>query len=368
MKHHNSHHHSQRVEAEHHPSVSQEQNSQLEPWEIEMNKMTPRQVRAVFRQIAKEWKQEHPNGYLNDLDKEKSFDEKLAATSPADLRRGIREVAKEEQEKNKTFDQKLAEISPSQLRANMREAAVQQFEIEQQQRKLAEAKAIQEQKDRENSAALTQTEASKAKPMNMTYDKKSNSYITDDGYILPGPQLPAPDSDEARPSRAVLQNQLEKFADDEGEFAKHKDPNAPKRQKSLDMQLISLPDTRVDYNKMARYASNGSLYGPGGNQCDDSAVTAGITIWPFNRLGVTWAEPNKTCQLAQTVENVCASAELLSLDVANAGSKEEARRKAEIVRTAAAYCSETIDASKREQERLAQEKRDEEADEKDSDG
>jgi len=194
----------------------------------------------------------------------------------------------------------------------------------------------------------------------MKYDETSNSYQTDDGYILP---LGAPKIE--RLSGYVLEDQLNQLAASE----QHKGTNdnndqndsndsrlATNRRIVNSDSLVALPGRELNYGTMANGLNGRSLYAPPSTSCSETSVSADFHILGISGGGLTiYDEQNDDCRLAQTVAQSCAIAELLSLEVKNAHTAQELMKRSDAVVTATDYCAETIDAVKKEQQQLKQE-------------
>lgn len=170
---------------------------------------------------------------------------------------------------------------------------------------------------------------------------------------------------DERPSGSRLVRELDELADYEDRL------KAPKRQKPVmtdsNGYVIDLPQSETNYRHLSKMVPNESMYTEGGIRCADKAYTAGVTIWPFDRVGVLFTEANENCELAQTVETACLLPEVLAMDSAHARTAEEARRISKSVITATKFCTETIDAATREKKRLQAEKLAEEREDADED-
>ena len=173
-----------------------------------------------------------------------------------------------------------------------------------------------------------------------------------------------PEGDE-RPSGSRLVHELNELADYEDRL------KVPKHQKPVmtdsEGYVIDLPHSETNYRHLSKMVPNESLYTEGGIRCADKAYTAGVTIWPFDRVGVLFTEANENCELAQTVERACVLPEVLAMDSAHARTAEEAKRISKSVITATKFCTETIDAATRERKRLQAEKLAEEREDADED-
>lgn len=194
---------------------------------------------------------------------------------------------------------------------------------------------------------------------NAKYDAATNSYQTDDGYILP---LGAPKIE--RLSGYVLENQLNELAASE----EHKGTDYKDQKNSNDSRpatnrvivnsdsLVALPGSELNYGTMAKGLNGRSLYAPPSTSCSETSVSADFHILGISGGGLTiYDEQNDDCRLAQTVAQSCAIAELLSLEVQNAHTAQELMKRSDAVVTATDYCAETIDAVKKEQQQIKEE-------------
>ena len=300
---------------------------------------------------------------------ELSFDQLLDSMSPREIRARIRSFAKEEEEQKRkdehshrekqndsrrekepqelTFDEALETMSPREIRARIREVAkeVKADELARQaeeQRKKDEAKLPNN--GQENSQLL---QSKSDKPFLMTYDKASNTYITDDGYVLnAGPKI-------ERLSGYMLQDELNRIAELQ---AKSDKSNPSLRSASKIDPLIDLPNSNLDYKTLATGVPVRSLYSNGGSACSEMSVTVDARVIGIAAGSLTiYDKQNDECRLAQTVEQACTMTELLALDVKNSSSVEEMMMKSDTVVTASEFCAETIESVAKEKERLRRE-------------
>ncbi len=305
---------------------------------------------------------------------ELSFDQLLDSMSPKEIRARIRSFAKEEEEQKRrdehghrekqndsrrakepkelTFDEALETMSPREIRARIREVAkeVKADELARQaeeQKRKAEAKlpnSEQESSRLEENPKIDQGKSDK--PFHMTYDKASNSYITDDGYVLnAGPKI-------ERLSGYMLQDELNRIAELQ---AKSDKSNPSLRSASKIDPLIDLPNSNLDYKTLATGVPVRSLYSNGGSACSEMSVTVDARVIGIAAGSLTiYDKQNDECRLAQTVEQACAMTELLALDVKNSSSVEEMMMKSDTVVTASEFCADTIESVAKEKERLRQ--------------
>lgn len=230
-----------------------------------------------------------------------------------------------------------------------------------------------EQSNRSNQARMREThlkapsvefiDFSESTTANMKYDEASNSYQTDDGYILP---LGAPKIE--RLSGYVLEKQLNELAAVEPDIDKTELPSSLAERRSAESNsLVALPGSELNYGTMAKGLNGRSLYAPPSTSCSETSVSADFHILGISGGGLTiYDEQNDDCRLAQTVAQSCAIAELLSLEVKNAHTAQELMKRSDAVVTATDYCAETIAAVKKEErqakkDELQEEKEDEQS-------
>ncbi|MBP9090321.1 hypothetical protein KBI23_04775 [bacterium] len=297
-----------------------------------MDSMSPKEIRARIRSFAKEEEEQK----RQDLDKDKH-----AHTEKQNHSR------REKEPQELTFDQALDSMSPKEVRARIR-ALGKEVRTE---REAEAAKKTEEQNHKsELKPNLDKREAivsnKSEKPFHMTYDKASNSYVTDDGYVLPvGPKI-------ERLSGYMLQDQLNRVADEQ---AKSDKTSPSLRSASKIDPLIDLPNTALDYRALATGVPVRSLYGNGGSDCSEMSVSVDASVIGIAAGSLTiYDKQNDECRLSQTVQQACNITELLSLDVQNSSSVEEMMMKSDTVVTASDFCAETIDSVKKEKERLRQ--------------
>lgn len=306
---------------------------------------------------------------------ELSFDQLLDSMSPREIRARIRSFAKEEEEQKRkdehvhrekqndsrrdrepkelTFDEALETMSPREIRARIREVAkeVKADELARQaeeQKRKDEAKLPnngQENLRLEENLKIDQSKSDK--PFHMTYDKASNSYITDDGYVLnAGPKI-------ERLSGYMLQDELNRIAELQ---AKSDKSNPSLRSASKIDPLIDLPNSNLDYKTLATGVPVRSLYSNGGSACSEMSVTVDARVIGIAAGSLTiYDKQNDECRLAQTVQQACTMTELLALDVKNSSSVEEMMMKSDTVVTSSEFCAETIESVAKEKERLRRE-------------
>ncbi len=306
---------------------------------------------------------------------ELSFEQLLDSMSPREIRARIRSFAKEEEEQKRkdehahrekqndsrrdkepkeiTFDEALETMSPREIRARIREVAkeVKADELARQaeeQRRKDEAKLPNngpESSRLEENLRLDQGKSDK--PFHMTYDKASNTYITDDGYVLnAGPKI-------ERLSGYMLQDELNRIAELQ---AKSDKSNPSLRSASKIDPLIDLPNSNLDYRTLATGVPVRSLYSNGGSACSEMSVTVDARVIGIAAGSLTiYDKQNDECRLAQTVEQACAMTELLALDVKNSSSVEEMMMKSDTVVTSSEFCADTIESVAKEKERLRRE-------------
>lgn len=300
---------------------------------------------------------------------ELSFDQLLDSMSPSEIRARIRSFAKEEEEQKRkdehahrekqhhsrrdkepkelTFDEALETMSPREIRARLREVAkeVKADELARQaeeQRKKDEAKLPS---NGQEDSPLVKSKSDK--PFHMTYDKASNTYITDDGYVLnAGPKI-------ERLSGYMLQDELNRIAELR---AKSEKSNPSLRSASKIDPLIDLPNSNLDYKTLATGVPLRSLYSNGGSACSEMSVTVDARVIGIAAGSLTiYDKQNDECRLAQTVEQACTMTELLALDVKNSSSVEEMMMKSDAVVTSSEFCADTIESVAKEKERLRRE-------------
>ncbi len=111
----------------------------------------------------------------------------------------------------------------------------------------------------------------------------------------------------------------------------------------------------MNYGQMASGLNGRSLYAPPSTECSETSVFVDGHFLNMVSGGMNiYDEQNENCRLAQTVKQSCAISELLALETANAGSVDDVMKRSDAVKTATDYCAETIEAVKREQQRLKQ--------------
>lgn len=300
---------------------------------------------------------------------ELSFDQLLDSMSPREIRARIRSFAKEEEEQKRkdehahrgkqndsrrdkepqelTFDEALETMSPREIRARIREVA-KEVKADELARQAEEQRKKDEAKLPNNGQEDSQLVQSKSdKPFHMTYDKASNTYITDDGYVLnAGPKI-------ERLSGYMLQDELNRIAELQ---AKSDKSNPSLRSASKIDPLIDLPNSNLDYKTLATGVPVRSLYSNGGSACSEMSVTVDARVIGIAAGSLTiYDKQNDECRLAQTVEQACTMTELLALDVKNSSSVEEMMMKSDTVVTASEFCAETIESVAKEKERLRRE-------------
>ena len=306
---------------------------------------------------------------------ELSFDQLLDSMSPREIRAKIRSFATEEEEQKRkdehahrekrndsrrdkepkelTFDEALETMSPREIRARLREVA-KELKADELARQAEEEKRKDEEKlpiTGQESSQLGENkkiEPSKSdKPFHMTYDKASNTYITDDGYVLnAGPKI-------ERLSGYMLQDELNRIA---ALQAKSDRGNPSLRSASKIDPLIDLPNSNLDYRTLATGVPVRSLYSNGGSACSEMSVTVDASVIGIAAGSLTiYDKQNDECRLAQTVQQACTMTELLALDVKNSSSVEEMMMKSDTVVTASEFCAETIESVAKEKERLRRE-------------
>ncbi|MFA7338372.1 MAG: hypothetical protein WC028_16420 [Candidatus Obscuribacterales bacterium] len=192
-----------------------------------------------------------------------------------------------------------------------------------------------------------------AESRSMKYDAASNSYQTDDGYILP---LGAPKIE--RLSGYELENQLKELAASE----KHKDkagvqPQVNEHRIADNNSLVALPGSELNYGTLAKGLNGRSLYAPPSTSCSETSVSVDAHALGFSGGMTIYDKQNDDCRLAQTVAQSCAIAELISLDVQNAPNAKELMKRSDAVVTATDYCAETIAAVKNEERQSKAEER-----------
>lgn len=295
-----------------------------------MDSMSPQEIRARIRSFAKE--EEEQKRKARDKDKDEGKDNHDRKEKQSDARR-------EKEPQELTFDQALERMSPKEVRARMRALAEEVRE----EREAAAAKQAEDQRDKgEQRPSLD-----KIAPVHMTYDKASESYITDDGYILHvGPKI-------ERLSGYMLQDELTRIA----EMQAKTDKRSPSYRSASQIDpLIDLPNTALDYRALATGVPIRSLYGNGGSACSEMSVSVDASVIGIAAGSLTiYDKQNDECRLAQTVQQACNMTELLALDVQNSSSVEEMMQKSDTVVTASDFCAETIDSVKKEKERLRSE-------------
>jgi hypothetical protein len=185
-----------------------------------------------------------------------------------------------------------------------------------------------------------------AEASSMTYDEATNSYQTDDGYILP---LGAPKIE--RLSGYVLEDQLKELAASEQINDKKTVPTkADGRLIVDDDSLVALPGSELNYGSLAKSLNGRSLYAPPSTSCSETSVSVDAHALGISGGMTIYDKQNDDCRLAETVAQSCAIAELLSLDVQNAPNAKEMLKRSDAVVTATDYCAETIDAVKKEEQ------------------
>lgn len=291
-----------------------------------MDSMSPQEIRARIRSFAKEEEEQRHK------DKDKDNEDNHAhREKQSDARR-------EKEPQELTFDQALDRMSPKEVRARMR-ALAEEVREDQAARQREEQRQPDGQKQKPN--------LDKIAPVHMTYDKASESYITDDGYILHvGPKI-------ERLSGYMLQDELTRIA----EMQAKTDKKSPSYRSASQIDpLIDLPNTALDYRALATGVPIRSLYGNGGSACSEMSVSVDASVIGIAAGSLTiYDKQNDECRLAQTVQQACNMTELLALDVQNSSSVEEMMQKSDTVVTASDFCAETIDSVKKEKERLRSE-------------
>ncbi len=314
----------------------------------------------------------HPAAAPNDL----SFDQILDQMSPKEVRARIHAMAKEEaKHREPTFDEALESMSPREVRHRMRQIG-EEWAREKAQREAEEKRQamLKREQELQNLDMAKLPEPGKTpktnkpelddqiRPMHMTYDKKSNSYVTEDGYILPGPKP------GERISGYMLEDELKRIAEVQETKNDSDEPTPQKqrqRQRSIEDQLIDLPQVAaVDYRALAATVPVRQLYGPESSECSEFSVSLDARVAGFNGGSITiYDKQNEKCQLAQTVKQACALPELLASDVQNARNVKEMLMKSDSVVTASKFCAETIDAVNAEKVRLAKAEQEDEDEE-----
>lgn len=268
-------------------------------------------------------------------------------------------------EHEETFEEALSHMTPRQVRRRMREIA-RELEEEREAEKARELQAAAAPKpaDADNSKqadgqGLNGQVDDKLRPMHMTYDKASNTYVTDDGYILPGP------SKTDRIHGYMLQDELNRIAELQEAPAEEQVRRPAQRVTNVNDQLVDLGTAAgaVDYRALAGSVPVRELYGPGSSSCSEFSVSVDARVLGIAGGGFTiYDKQNEECRLAQTVQHACAIPELLAMDVSNARNVKEMLLKSDAVATASEFCAETIDAANAEKMRLRKEREEEEAD------
>jgi hypothetical protein len=289
-----------------------------------MDSMSPQEIRARIRSFAKEEEEQRRN--------ERDKDNHDRKEKQSDARR-------EREPQELTFDQALDRMSPKEVRARMR-ALAEEVREDQAARQREEQRQPDGQKQKPN--------LDKIAPVHMTYDKASESYITDDGYILHvGPKI-------ERLSGYMLQDELTRIAEAQSKTDKSS-PSHFRSASKID-PLIDLPNTALDYRALASGVPVRSLYGNGGSACSEMSVSVDASVIGIAAGSLTiYDKQNDECRLSQTVQQACNITELLALDVQNSSSVEEMMQKSDTVVTASDFCAETIDSVKKEKERLRRE-------------
>lgn len=268
---------------------------------------------------------------------------------------------KDDSPKELTFNQLLDSISREEMIRRIQELA-QEERLTGTNHKFVDSKPAREHSIDFGRAAAVEAgpagalERSKAKaadaPASTTgakFDEATNSYQTDDGYILPlgGPRI-------ERLSGYVLQDQLKQIA--AAEQLNVKKGSHPPNVGANSDALVSLPGSAINYGALANGLNARSLYAPPSTSCSETSVSIDGHVAGIAGGGLTiYDKQNDECRLAQTVAQSCAITELLALDVQNAGSVSDLLRRSDAVVTASDYCAETIDAVKKEEKRLQKE-------------
>ena len=298
-----------------------------------LDSMSPREIRARIRSFAKEEEgQKHKDDHAH---KEKQNDSR-----------------RDKEPKELSFDEALETMSPREVRARLREVA-KELKADELARQAEEQRRKDEAKLPNNGKEEPRLEESKSnKPIHMTYDKASNTYITDDGYVLnAGPKI-------ERLSGYMLQDELNRIAELK---AKSEQSNPSLRSASKIDPLIDLPSSNLDYKTLATGVPIRSLYSNGGSSCSEMSVTVDARVIGIAAGSLTiYDKQNDECRLSQTIEQACTMTELLALDVKNSSSVEEMMMKSDTVVTASEFCAETIEAVAKEKERLRREEEEEE--------
>jgi hypothetical protein len=302
--------------------------------------MSPREIRARIRSFATE------------EEEQKRKDEHAHREKRNDSRR-------DKEPKELTFDEALETMSPREIRARLREVA-KEIKADELARQAEEQKRKDEAKLPNNGQGSSQLEENlrpeenrridqgkSDKPFHMTYDKASNTYITDDGYVLnAGPKI-------ERLSGYMLQDELNRIA---ALQAKSDRGNPSLRSASKIDPLIDLPNSNLDYRTLATGVPVRSLYSNGGSACSEMSVTVDASVIGIAAGSLTiYDKQNDECRLAQTVQQACTMTELLALDVKNSSSVEEMMMKSDTVVTASEFCADTIESVAKEKERLRRE-------------
>lgn len=341
-----------RVEKE--PRAQNEDRAENKPvksaYDEALETMSPREFRKRMRAVAEEWAQERAAREAEEKRQAQAALEKSKASHP-------------ESAKELSFDERLNSMTPQEVRTRLREFAKEEkLRREAELQNLDLAKLPEPgMKEPTKPDEPIDIHDGKLHPVKMTYNKASNSYITEDGYIL------SAGSKTDRISGYILQDQLNEIARVQESKEEESGPKPPTKQRSLEDQLIDLPAaTGLDYRGLAGGVPVRTLYGPGGSSCSEFAVSVDVRIAGFSGGGLTiYDKQNEECQLAQTVQHACAIPELLAMDVQNARNVKEMLLKSDAVATASDFCAETIDAVTAEKARLRKERQEEEDEEQD---
>jgi hypothetical protein len=294
--------------------------------------------------------------------KELSFDQLLDQMSPAEIRARMRAVGKElaaEEKKHPKAEQTAHKESNSLNFSESSQTKSLDFSASRvKSLDFSESKSSSSQSSIERHVTKEVKHQAELQSSQMTYDKASNTYVTNDGNILHG---------GANPEIAtgmMLQESLNKVAQVQKNEAHLPSvrPAELNQFTSIDNALVSLPYSTggLDYRGMARTLPVGQLYGPENSSCSEVSVNADVSILGFAGGGMTiYDQQNDECRLAQTVKQACATAELLSTDVADSRTVNEMMAKSDAVVVAAEYCSATLDAVEQEKKRLKSEDEDE---------
>lgn len=287
-----------------------------------------------------------------DVQSDLSFDQILDSMSPREIRARLRAAAREEQhmrerqeKKEPTFDEMLNSMTPRQVRAHIRSFAKE----EEKHRQEESVKLAKQQPQRDFKPADEKLEPEQA-PIKMTYDKASDSYVTEDGYILPaGPKI-------ERLSGYMLQDQLHNIAEFQEQQAKERALPArhPVRPTFQGDPIIDLPNSNLDYRAVASSVPVRSLYGPGSSSCSEFSISVDGQVLGMSSGSINlYDKQNDQCRLAQTVQQACSLPELLAADAQRARNVKEMLMKTDAAAQASDFCADTVAAVQAEKKRLA---------------